>query len=451
MLEEKDLHEYQHKAIKHIIKHEGSGLFLQMGLGKTVSTLTAYNELLDDFDIIKPLIIAPLMITKSVWHNECKQWEHLKHLKFSIIVGTEKERIAALNVKADFYIMNRENVVWLGEYYKSKFPFDALILDESSSFKNGSSKRFRMMRKWLKLPIVKRTTILTGTPSPGGYIDLWSQIYILDRGERLGKNISMYRRSYFDPDYLGYNFTIKPGASELINDRIKDIVISMNSEDYLEMPEFIPSVINIPLGPKLAKEYDKFEEDMIYKLEHQDEEDDPTIVAQTAATLSMKLMQFSSGAIYDDQHNVEFIHDLKLKALDEIIEANPNEQILIAFNFKHEKDRLEERYKNLEFMDKKMNNVERWNNKEITLLALQPASAGHGLNLQKSGASLIVWFGFNWSLEVYEQFNARLYRQGQKNNVRCLHLAIGRVEHRLMRSLADKKLTQDSLMQALKG
>lgn len=451
MLKRDNLHNYQLKAINHIKDNLGSGLFLQMGLGKTTSTLTAYSDLIDDFEIIKPLIIAPLMITKSVWKQECKEWEHLKHLNVSVIVGTEKERIEALNQKADFYIINRENVVWLGEYYKAKFPFDAIIIDESSSFKNPSSKRFRMLRKIVNLPKVKRTTILTGTPSPGGYIDLWSQIFVLDKGERLGKNISMYRRSFFDTDYMGYNYIIKKGSDEIINDRIKDIVISMKAEDYLEMPEFIPSIINIPLGGKLAKEYDKFEDEMIYKLDSQPEDDDPTIVAQTAATLTMKLMQFSSGAIYDDNHNVEIIHDLKFQALDEIIEANPDEQILIAYNFKHEKDRLEQRYKNLEFMDKKMLNVDRWNNKEIKLLALHPSSAGHGLNLQKSGASLIVWFGFNWSLEVYEQFNARLYRQGQKNNVRCLHLAVGRVEYKLMRALADKKLTQDSIMNALKG
>lgn len=449
MLNKSNLHNYQNKIVKHIKEKPGAGIFAEMGLGKTVSTLTAMVDILDDLDCIKPLIIAPLMITKSVWHNEAKEWEHLKHLKFSIVTGTPKQREDALKAEADVYIINRENIVWLGEYYKSKFPFDFIVIDESSSFKNGTSKRFRMLRKILKLPIVKRTAILTGTPAPNGYIDLWSQIFILDRGERLGKNITMYRRSYFDPDYMGYNWTIKPGASELINERIKDVVISLKAKDYLELPEFIPTVINIPLTHKLDKEYVKFENDMIYNMENRD--DDSPIVANTEAALTNKLMQFSSGAIYDEESNYHIIHDLKYDALDEIIEANPNEQILVAYNFKHEKERLKERYKNLEFMDKKMENVKRWNNKEIQLMALHPASAGHGLNIQKSNASIIVWLGFQWSLELYQQFNARLHRQGQRNNVRCFHLAVGRVEYRLLRSLSSKDATQENIYAALKG
>lgn len=446
MLQKSNLHNYQTKIVDHILNNKGAGVFAEMGLGKTVSTLTGICELLEDLDIIKPLIIAPLMVTKSVWHNEAKEWEHLKHLTFSIITGTVKERLAALEVEADIYVMNRENVVWLSELYKSKFPFDFIGIDESSSFKNGTSKRFRALRKLIKLPIVRRTAILTGTPAPNGYIDLWSQIFILDKGERLGKNITMYRRSFFDPDFMGYGFTIKPGADQDINKRINDVVISLKAKDYLELPDFIPTVIDIPLPKKLQKQYTEFEKDLILQLDNEDDE----ITALTEAALSNKLLQFSSGAIYDDEKNVTHLHDLKYQALDEIIEMNPNDNILLAYHFKHQKEELRKRYKDLEFMDKDMKNVKRWNDGKIKILALHPASAGHGLNIQKGG-SLIVWMGFQWSLELYQQFNARLFRQGQKDHVRCLHLAVGRIEYRLLRSLAAKDVTQNEIYAALKG
>ncbi len=445
MLNKLNLHNYQNKIINHIKNNKGSGVFAEMGLGKTVSTLTAINDLLEDVDIIKPLIIAPLMVTKSVWKQEAPEWGHLNHLTFSIITGTVKQRLAALEVDADIYVINRENIVWLSELYKTKFPFDMIVIDESSSFKNGTSKRFRALRKLIKLPIVKRTAILTGTPSPNGYIDLWSQIFILDKGDRLGKNITMYRNTFFDADFMGYNWNIKEGADENINNRIKDIVISLKAKDYLELPDFIPSVIDIPLSKTLDKQYIEFEKDLMLEMENSED-----IVALTEAALSNKLLQFSSGKIYDDKRNVHHFHDLKYDALDEIIEMNPNDNILLAYHFKHQKEELAKRYKDLEFMDDKMENVKRWNEGKIKILALHPASAGHGLNIQKGG-SLIVWMGFQWSLELYQQFNARLFRQGQKNKVRCFHLAVGRIEYRLLRSLAAKDATQEQIYAALKG
>ena len=440
---------YQNKMVNHIKSNNGAGLFAGMSLGKSISTLTAYSELLQDFDVIKPLIIAPLRVAQTVWHNEAKDWEQTKHLKFSLVLGTLKERVAALKVDADFYIINRENVQWLGDYYQKKFPFDAIIIDESSSFKNGSSKRFRMLRKMLNLSKVKRTTILTGTP--GNYMDLWSQTFILDKGQRLGKNIGMFRSAYFTPDYSGYNYTIKPGSEETINNKIKDIVLSLDTDDYLDLPPYMSEVVNIPMDSKLDKLYREFEEDMIYNLRNLEDDEESNIVAQSAAALSMKLLQFCSGAIYNDDKEVEIIHDLKFKALDDILEDNAKEQILIAYNFKHEKERILKRYPFAVEMDKKGDAVEKWNNGEIKMLVGHPASMGHGLNLHKSNAHLIVWFGFNYSLELYEQFNARLRRQGQKFPVALIHLAVGRVEYKLMRALADKKLTQDSIMNALKG
>jgi SNF2 family DNA or RNA helicase len=450
MLNRSNLHNYQNNIVQHIKTNNGAGVFAQMGLGKTASTLTALNDLINGFEVSKVLIVAPLTVAKSVWHNEAVEWEHLSHLSFSIVVGTLKERETALKKKADIYIINKENIPWLGEHYQSKFPFDMIVIDESSAFKNASSKRFKMLRKMINLDSVKRTVILTGTPAPNGYIDLWSQIFILDKGQRLGKNISMYRRSFFDSDFMGYKFEIKRGAKEDIDNRIKDIVISLQAKDYLEMPDFIPSVINIAMSPKLSKLYYDFEQDMIYNLQEL-KADDTKVLAQSAATLTNKLLQFSSGSLYNDLGEVENVHDLKFEALDEIIENNPNEQILVFYNFKFEKEKLAKRYKDLHFMDKAMENVKLWNDKKIKLLALHPASAGHGLNLQKSGASLSVWLGFQWSLELYQQANGRLYRQGQKNHVRCIHLAVGDIEYRLLRALAKKENVQQALMDALKG
>lgn len=442
MLNRSNLHDYQKRAVNHIIQKEKSGLFLQMGLGKTVSTLTAVSDLLDDFAINKILIIAPLRVSNTVWHVEASEWQHLKHLTFSICTGKLKERINGLNNKADIYVINRENIEWLVDYYKSKWPFDMLIIDESSSFKNATSKRFRALKKILKF--VKYSTILTGTPSPNGYIDIWSQIYILDQGERLGKNISMYRRTFFDADFMGYSYKIKEGAEENIQERIKDLILSMQTEDYLDLPGSVSTIMKSDLSGKLLKQYKDFENDMIIQM------DDVDLTAVSAATLSNKLLQFSSGAVYDENGNVHHVHDLKIEMLKEIVESNPDEPLLIAYNYKHEKENILKHFKQAQVLNKDPQMVIDWNNRKIPMLLIHPASAGHGLNLQKSQGKFFIWYGFTWSLELYEQANARLVRQGNNEIVDIIHLAVGQIEYRLMQSLAKKNVTQKELFEALK-
>jgi len=442
MLNRSNLHNYQNEGVEFIKNNKSVGLFLDMGLGKTTTSLTALSDILDDFEIIRPLIVAPLRVANTVWHNEADNWDHLKHLGFSIITGNSKERLSALDQKADVYVINRENIPWLVKHLGNKWNFDALIIDESSSFKNPTSKRFRALKSILKR--IKKTVILTGTPSPNGYMDLWSQVYLLDQGERLGKNISMYRRTYFDADFMGYNYTLKVGAKEKIKEKIKDIIMYVPTEGNVELPDFVSSVLDTPLDNKLKKLYKDFEQDMI--IQANDEETNLTAVS--AATLSNKLLQFSSGAVYDEDQNIHHFHDLKFDTLDEIIEDNPNDNLLIAYNYKHELDRLIKKYPQAVVMDKEGNAVKQWNEGKIKILLAHPASAGHGLNLQHGG-SVLVWFGFNWSLELYQQFNKRLHRQGQKNIVRCFHIAVGEIEYRLMRKLAEKDVTQQDLLNAL--
>ncbi len=441
MLNRSNLFSYQLKAIEFIKDNKNAGLFLDMGLGKTVSTLTAFNDCIEDFEIIKPLIIAPLRVANTVWHNEVKNWEHLKHLTFSIMTGSLKDRIKSLNIKSDFYVINRENIPWLVKYLGKKWNFDSLIIDESSSFKSHSSKRFRALKSILKR--IHKTVILTGTPSPNGYMDIWSQVYLLDQGERLGKNITMYRSSYFNSDFMGYTYTLKVAAKEIINDKIKDLILYEPTEGNVNLPSYNSIVLSNPLTKQLEKKYKDFEKDLIFELSTDD-----NITAVSAATLSNKLLQFSSGAVYDEDKNAHHIHDLKFEVLDEIIENNPNDNFLIAYNYKHELERLLKRYKQAKVLDKKGELVKDWNDGKIKMLLTHPMSAGHGLNLQHGG-SIIVWFGFNWSLELYQQFNKRLHRQGQKNNVRCFHIAVGKIEYKLMKKLSEKNITQKELLNSL--
>jgi SNF2 family DNA or RNA helicase len=440
MLSRKDHRLYQTTGVQFTKDRKGSALFLDMGLGKTSITLTAFADMLDDFEFIKALIIAPLRVANTVWHNEAKDWSHLEDLSFSIITGSLKERLAALNQKADIYVINRENLSWLIDYYKSKWPFDLLAIDESTSFKNPTSKRFRDLKKVLKY--IKKRIILTGTPAPNGYIDLWSQIYILDEGERLGKNITRYRNTYFDKDFMGFNYILKPGAEERIQEKIKDIVYHVPTEGNVELPDVVSSVIDTPLTPKLLKKYKDFEEDMIMMIE------DEEITSMSAAALSNKLLQFSSGAVYDEDQNVHHLHDLKFDTLDEVIEENPNDNMLVAYNFKHELTRLKKRYPEAVVLSKGGDEVKDWNDGKIKMMLVHPASAGHGLNLQHGGC-LLVWLAFTWSLENYQQLNKRLHRSGQKNTVRLLHIAVGAVEYRLMKSLAKKDVTQADLLRSL--
>ena len=444
MLSRGKLHAYQHRGVKHIIDNPSSALFLEMGLGKTVTTLTSIDDLkYDRFEVNKVLIIAPLRVANTVWHKEAKNWEHLKHLNFSIVTGNSKERHTALQRTADIYVINRENIKWLVEHYRAKFPFDMVVIDESSSFKSHASQRFKALKK--VLPYINRMVLLTGTPASNGYMDLWSQVFLLDGGQRLGRNITFFRNRYFDRDFMGYNYEIRQGATEQIQEALSDIVLSMQSEDYLDLPDYLPTVLDNKLEGDLLKKYKVFEKDMMVSLY----DDDEKITAMSAATLSNKLLQFCSGNMYDEVGTVHHIHDLKIDTLKEIINENPENNILVAYNYKHELETLTTNFPEAVVLDKKGEAVEKWNKGEIKILLAHPASAGHGLNLQYGG-SVIVWYGFTWSLELYQQFNARLYRQGQQDVVRVMHIAVGEIEHKLMTALAKKEMTQDGLLKALK-
>jgi len=437
------MHNYQRKAVEHILTKKKCALWLDMGLGKTVSTLTALDTLMfDDFAIRKVLIIAPLRVANTVWHTEASKWEHLHRFKFSIVTGSLNERLTALQRQADIYVINRENIPWLVELKGKKWDFDMVVIDESSSFKSHSSQRFKALKK--VFPFVDRIVELTGTPASNGYMDIWAQMFLLDSGVRLGRTIGLFRDRYFDKDYMGYNYTLRDGAVYRIQEAIKDLILSMSAEDYLELPEYLPTVITNKLEGNLLKEYNKFEKQMILAVGQENQ-----ITAMSAATLTNKLLQFCSGAVYDDDKKVHQIHTLKIDMLKELIEENPNDNILVAYNYKHELDRLLQAFPEAVVLDKSGEAVELWNKGEIKMLIAHPASAGFGLNLQHGG-SLIVWFGFTWALELYQQFNARLYRQGQKNHVRVMHLAVGEVENKLMASLAQKDITQKTLLEALK-
>lgn len=439
-------HSYQKHAIDKVIENEKYGLFLDMGLGKTVSTLTAFSEL-QLLDTEKMLVIAPLNVAKDTWADEISKWEHLKHLRVSKILGTPKQRLAALNKDADIYITNKENTKWLCEQYKKDWPFDMVVIDELSTFKNPSSQRFKAIKK--KLPLVKRFVGLTGTPSPNSLLDLWAQVYLIDRGERLETAFSRYRERYFRAthqvsDHV-YNWELREGSEDLIYKQIEDIALSMKASDYLDMPERIDTKQVVTLSNKERKLYDELEK--YYILE---DETDGTIVAQSGASLSQKLLQLSNGAVYTDDEDVRQIHDRKLDKLEEIIDEAQGQPILLFYNFKHDRDRILERFDDvLTLYDKGYK--DKWNSGKAKILLAHPASAGHGLNLQQGG-HIIVWFGLTWSLELYQQANARLYRQGQEHTTIIHHIMTDNtIDQRVYQALQNKELTQDELMKAIKA
>ena len=446
MLDESNLHQYQHRAVEHIINKSNSALWLDMGLGKTATTLTAIDRLMyDEFTVHKALIIAPLRVANTVWHTEAKKWRHLNGLRFSIVTGSQDDRLSALQRSADIYVINRENIPWLVGYKKDKWDFDMVVIDESSSFKSHSSQRFKALKKVsTKIP---RMVHLTGTPASNGYMDIWSQIYLLDGGHRLGRTISMFRDRYFNRDYMGFKYELREGSVGQIQDKIKDLILSMSAEDYLELPDYLPSVIFNKLEGKLLKDYRIFEKQMMFDIKKESKV--TQISAVSAATLSNKLLQFCSGNVYDENGSVHHIHSLKIDTLKELIEENPNDNILVAYNYKHELQALRSAFPTARVLDKSGDAVADWNKGEIKILLAHPSSAGHGLNLQ-FGGSLIVWYGFTWSLELYQQFNARLYRQGQTKSVRVFHLAVGEIENHLMSMLMSKEVTQDKLLASLK-
>lgn len=452
-MNKKDLREYQSAAVDHILENTHCGLFLEMGLGKTVSSLTALNTLMyEDLEIDTALIIGPKRVIESVWADEIEKWSHLRHLTFSIITGTAKQRKAAIAKKADIYMVSRDNVAWLcGQFGGSMLPYDALIIDESSSFKNPKSQRFKALR--LVQPSFDRIVILTGTPAPNSLIDLWPQIFLLDRGERLGKTLTRYREDYFTPNqrsgHIVYNYKLKGGGDELIHDRIKDICMSMKTEDFLSLPEYIDNIIDVRFPQEIQDQYDEFERQQVIELFG---DEDKEITALNAAALSNKLLQYANGAIYDEDRNVHEVHDLKLDAAEEIIEDADGKPVLIGWAYQHDRDRLMKRLKKYKPRELKNNrDIKDWNAGKINVLLMHPASGGHGLNLQ-FGGHLIIWFGQTWSLEFYQQFNARLRRPGQTETVIINRLVAHRtIESDVIKALEAKAMKQNGLMDAVKA
>ena len=451
----KDLHGYQVTSVAHILGNTHCALFLEMGLGKTVSTLTAIDKLIfEELDIDSVLVIAPKRVAESVWTDEIEKWGHLHRLKTSIIAGSEKQRRKALSEKAHIYMLGRDNVSWLcGQFGGSMLPFDMLVIDELSSFKNHKSIRFKSLRG--VQPCFKRVVGLTGTPVPNGLIDLWSQIYLLDRGKRLGKFISHYREDYFRPDKrngaIVYSYKLAPESEQRIYDKIGDICVSMKAKDYLELPGRIDNIIEIKLPPELQKQYDNFEKEQVLQL-FPDGGNGKEISAVNAAALSTKLLQFANGAVYDAEGGVHAVHDLKIEAAKEIIEDANGKPVLIAWVYKHDRDRLMEalkKYKPQSLDGKK--SIDDWNAGKIQVMLMHPASGGHGLNLQ-AGGHIIIWYGQTWSLELEQQFNARLDRQGQKEVVVINKLVSSKtIDQDVIRSQEGKRVTQDGLMEAVKA
>ena len=442
-------HTYQEYATRRILEQPAVGLFLDMGMGKTVCALTAAAELLHDrFDVTRVLVIAPLRVAEDTWSRESEKWDHLQYLRISKVLGSERERKAALGVTADIYIINRENVEWLVNHYGKEWPFDMVIVDELSSFKSPKARRFRALRK--ARPLVSRITGLTGTPAPNGLIDLWSQIYLLDQGERLGKTVTGYRERYFRPDKRSatviYSWALKPGAEDAIHQKLSDLCVSMSAKDWLEMPERVNSVVSIRLSPEARARYDRLERDLLLPFAGGD------VVADTSAVLSNKLLQMANGAVYDEYGQVQLAHNEKLAVLDEILDTCNGKPVLVFYAYRHDLTRIQQYLR--ERKPRTLNtsaDIEDWNKGRIPVLLAHPASAGHGLNLQ-AGGNIIVWFGLTWSLELYQQGIARLDRQGQQSSVIVHHLvAEGTVDEDVMRAIENKAVGQDALLAAVKA
>ena len=439
-------HSYQEYAAAFIEAHPAACLLLDMGLGKTAITLSVINDLLfDSFEAHRILVIAPLRVARDTWPEELRKWEHLSCLEFTVAVGTEVERKAALWKRADIYIINRENVQWLIEESGLPFDYDMVVVDELSSFKSHQAKRFKSLMK--VRPKVKRIVGLTGTPSANGLMDLWAEFRLLDLGQRLGRFIGNFRETYFTPDKRNqqviFSYKPKPGAEEAIYRQIADITISMKNTDYLKMPELVMNEIPVQLSEREWQHYQTLKDEMVLSLNGKD------IDAANAAALSGKLLQLASGAVYGDEGAVIKIHDRKLDALEDLIEAANGKPVLIAYWFKHDRARILERFPAEQLDSEK--SIRRWNAGEIPLALIHPASAGHGLNLQ-TGGSTIIWFSLTWSLELYQQTNARLWRQGQKETVVIHHLAAkDTIDEDVMAALAKKDAGQAALLQAVKA
>lgn len=440
-------HNYQAYAIDYIETHPIAAVLLDMGLGKTVISLTAIADLLfDSFEAHRILVVAPLRVARDTWPAEITKWEHLQHLTYAVCVGTPKERRAALLSGSDITIINRENLQWLIESSGFPFDYDMVVIDELSSFKNHNSKRFKSLLK--VRPKVKRIIGLTGTPSSNGLMDLWAEFKLLDFGERLGRFITHYRNNYFIPDKRNgeiiYSYKPMPYAEDAIYRRISDITISMKSTDHLRMPELITSQYEVQLSEEEEKRYEELKADFILELPEGE------ITAANAASLTGKLSQLANGAIYDDDGDIIEFHDRKLDALEDLIEAANGKPLLVAYWFKHDLQRIKKRFNVREIKSSK--DITDWNNGDIPVAVIHPASAGHGLNLQAGGSTLI-WFGLTWSLELYQQTNARLWRQGQTSGTVVIEHIItkGTIDERILKALSLKEVTQNALIDAVKA
>lgn len=445
-------HKYQRYCIEFIKNNPIAAILLDMGMGKSSITLTAIMELMyDSFEVSKVLIIAPLRVAKHTWSGEIEKWEHLTGLRYSIVVGTAAQRKKALQKDADIYIINRENVPWLIEQSGQPFDYDMVVIDELSSFKNWQSKRFRSLMK--VRPMVKRIVGLTGTPSSNGLMDLFAEFKVLDMGERLGRFIGQYRLNYFKPDRVNgpivYSYKLLPGAEEKIYDKISDITISMKAVDYLDMPELITTEYPVYLDEDEMEKYEELKKDLILSTpEHE-------VTAANAASLSNKLSQMANGAVYTDDKEIIKFHDKKLDAFEDIIESANGKPLLVAYWFKHDYTRIVERLEKIGVKYMKIDteeSIRKWNNKEIPVALIHPASAAHGLNLQQGGNTM-VWMGITWSLELYQQACCRLYRQGQtEGTVSIIHLiSKGTIDEKIMKALSVKDTTQSALIDAVKA
>lgn len=440
-------HNYQAYAIDYIETHPIAAVLLDMGLGKTVISLTAIADLLfDSFEAHRILVVAPLRVARDTWPAEIAKWEHLQHLTYAVCVGTPKERRMALMSGADITIINRENLGWLIDSSGFDFNYDMVVIDELSSFKNHKSKRFQSLMK--VRPKVKRIIGLTGTPSSNGLMDLWAEFKLLDFGERLGRFITHYRNNYFIPDKRNgeiiYSYKPMPYAEDAIYRRISDITISMKSTDHLQMPELITSQYEVQLSEEETQRYEELKADFILELPEGE------ITAANAASLTGKLSQLANGAIYDDDGNIIEFHDRKLDALEDLIEAANGKPLLVAYWFKHDLQRIKKRFNVREIKSSK--DITDWNNGDIPVAVIHPASAGHGLNLQ-AGGSILIWFGLTWSLELYQQTNARLWRQGQTSGTVVIEHIItkGTIDERILKALSLKEVTQNALIDAVKA
>lgn len=444
-------HPYQKYCIQRIIADPAIGLFLDMGLGKTVITLTAVNELkYNRFLVNKVLVIAPKKVAEATWSKEAEKWDHLRLLRIIPVLGSKQKRIRALNTPADIYVINRENVQWIVEYYRNAWPFDMVVIDELSSFKNNKAKRFKSLT-WVRKNI-QRIVGLTGTPAPNGLIDLWAQVYLLDEGERLGRYIGHYRERYFDPDQRDrdhiYSYAPKPGADNAIQSRISDICISMKAEDYLQLPELVEDTIPVVLDSKAEKTYRKFEQDLLVEV------DDEILDAGSAAVLSGKLLQMANGAVYNEERQPIEVHNCKLEVFMETVEKLNGSSALVFYNFQHDLSRILKATERSGLAVRQLKtsaDAEDWNAGKIHLLLAHPASAAYGLNLQEGG-NHVIWFGLNWSLELYQQANKRLHRQGQNSTVFVHHIITqGTRDEDVLEALRQKGDTQEHLLQSLKA